>query len=162
MHRAPTNHQPTALLRSSFLLIAFAHWLLYLNWTTFQHYGGFVIISHWCSTRVCGMFWSIWYPKKTFFADFPCILLICDYHACFGGCFGWNLAFQVLFTSLRWNFCFSITTSALGTKCFCQTTHLPLHIWFQGEFEQGMIAWALFPCCLMETNLSFTQLLLFF
>lgn len=30
---------------------------------------------------------TIWYPKKTFFADFPCILPICDYyHACFGGC----------------------------------------------------------------------------
>lgn len=66
-------------------------------------------------------FSTVWYPKKTFFAYFSCILPICDYyHACFGvggggGMFGWNLAFQVLFTSLPWIlFCSSQPLSGDG------------------------------------------------
>lgn len=65
----------------------FGCYWLYWHLRLFWHHDGFVIVSHWYSTHGYGMLSTIWYPKKTFFADFPCILPICDYyHACFGGC----------------------------------------------------------------------------
>ncbi len=79
-----------------------------------------------------------WYPKKTFFADFSCILQICDYyHACFGRCLA-----ETLLSKFYSHHCFGFSVCHHnlclgGWKCFCQTTHLPLHIWFQGGIWTG-------------------------
>lgn len=63
--------------------------------------------SHWYSSRVYAMFSNIWYPKKTFFADFPCIfanLWFIVVLALGAGILGLNFP---LFTSFHWIFCFS-------------------------------------------------------
>lgn len=97
----------------------------------YQHYEGFVILSHWCSIHVCGMFPTIWYSKKTFFAYFSCILPICDYyHACLAEA----LLFCILFTSSPCFFFCSLQPLSgdrvFGGRwwwgCFCQTTHFIL------------------------------------
>lgn len=112
-------------------------WLASLLIKTFQHYEGFVIPSHWCPIHVCGMFPTIWYSKKTFFAYFSCILPICDYyHACFwGDCLAGALLFSRFIHIIALVFLSSQPLSGDvvfggsgggGWGCFCQTTHFIL------------------------------------
>lgn len=88
---------------------------------------------------------------------FSCILPICDYyHACLGGCLAETLLSDFYshhclgFSVFHHNLCL-----AGGNAFVKQHIYHFIRTWFQGEFEQGMIARDLFPCCLMETNLSF-------
>lgn len=79
-----------------------------------------MILSHWCSTHVCGPFFDCLISKENFLCIFlmhfaNLWLLSCLLWGGGGGMFGWNLAFQVIFTSLPWIlFCSSQPLSGDG------------------------------------------------
>lgn len=124
-----------ALLCATFIPYnAFKYWFISKFILKNQHYDGFVILSHWCSMWNVS---TIWYPKKPFFADFSCILPICDYyHACFGGCLAETLLSKFLFTSLPWIFCFSSQPLSLGGNAFVKQHIYHFIFGFRGNLNR--------------------------
>lgn len=142
----------TNILIYGFTVLVLSLKYIYSKCKTFQHYDGFVILSHWCSTHVCGL-WNVSayrISKENFlcrlYMHFANLwLLLCLLR----GMFGWNLAFQVLLTSLPWNVIFLSQPLSLGGNDF--VIQYIYHFIF-GFMENLNRAWALFPCCLTETN----------
>lgn len=145
-----------------------------------EHHGGFLILSHQRSTHVYGMFPTIWYPKKLFLCvflmHFAALWFLITPAVWGSGTLGCCLA-EVLLLHLYSHHCLELFFFAhldlcllgeSGEGCvgdsflYCGTPHSPLHTWFQGESEQVAVAWASFPCCLMETNYSIFSCLFFF
>lgn len=87
-------------------------------------------------------FSTIWYPKKTFFADFFFFFhAFCQFVIIIMLCFGgdvWLKSCFLKFCVSHQFFCFSSQPLSWGGRiAFCQTTHLPLHVWFQGGIWTG-------------------------
>ena len=125
-----------ALLRATFILDnAFKYWLI----------SKFLLKKSalwWLCDLISLMFnvecvSTIWYPKKPFFADYSCILPICDYyHACFGGCLAETLLSKFLFTSLPWIFCFSSQPLSLGGTAFVKQHIYHFIFGFRGNLNR--------------------------
>lgn len=133
-----SRQQSVAILFPSCPLNAFAYHLLSFHFGASQHCESFAI-SLVFKSCICNVL-NYLIPKENFLCGLSmhfCQLVIYR-RACFGGRDTWLKLSFIHVISL--DFLFFITVSALGEKCFCQTAYLPLHIWFQGEFEKGMIA----------------------